>query len=469
MDSIVSTLGAGSGIDTRALIEALVAAERGAKTAPLTARGAALDAQISALGQVRSALAGIATSLETRVRSGALGLVPVSSSAGVAIERFGTGPTGAFVADVTVNRLASAQALTAAPLVAGDAPVGTGTLTIAFGTRIELGSGAFGFAGSGAPAVDIVIDASNNSLVGLRDAINRAGAGVTASIVSNAGAATLSLKGSEGAARGFIISAAEAPGDPGLARFAYTPGAPTMNLAATAGDAQLSLDGIAVTRSSNVVDDLITGTRLRLVKADPAAPAVLSAARDGNQLSATIADFASTLGAMRGLIGDLRKGATATEAGGALANDATARAIDQRIAGLVTTAFAEAGGLRLRDLGVTVARDGSVGFDAARFAALSPVRYGDAENLLKALAAPALSTRPNRLLSIAELATPAGAGLARRRTGVTGELAKVETRLASYRATLVRQYSAMDRLVAASKAVQAQLDQQIAAWGKRDS
>lgn len=469
MDSIVSTLGAGSGIDTRLLIDELVAAERSAKTTPLTARAAALDAQISALGQVRSALQGIAGSLDTRVRSGALGLVPVSDSAGVAIERFGTGPTSAFVANISVNRLAAAQGLTAAPLAAGDAPVGLGTLTIALGTRTDLGGGAFSFAGNGAAGVDIVIDASNNTLVGLRDAINRAGAGVTASIVSSAGAATLSLKGGEGAAGAFIISAAGAAGDPGLARFAYTPGAPTLNLAAAAADAELSIDGIAVTRGSNVVDDLITGARLRLRKADPAAVAVLSAARDGNQLSATIADFASTLGAMRGLIGDFRKGATATDAAGALANDATARAIDQRIAGLVSVGFAEAGGLRLRDLGVNIARDGAVSFDAGRFASLSPTRYADAENLLKALAAPPLSTRPNRLQSIAELATPAGAGLARRRTGVTGALGKVDTRLATYRATLVRQYAAMDRLVAASKAVQAQLDQQIAAWGKRDS
>lgn len=469
MDSIVSTLGAGSGIDTRQLIDDLVAAERSARTTPLNTRAATLDAQISALGQVRSALQGIATSLDTRVRSGALGLLPSSSDVGVAIERLGPGPATAFVAAVTVNRLATAQVLTAAPLAAGDAPVGQGTLTIAFGTRTELGGGEFSFAGGARPPVDIVIDASNDSLVGLRDAINRAGAGVTAAIVANAGAATLSIRGGEGADAAFVISAAPAAGDPGLARFAHTPGARTLSRATAAGDAELAIDGIAVRRATNVIDDLVAGTRITLRKADPLVAATLTAARDPAQLSATIADFASTLGAMRGLVGDLRRGATATDPAGALAADATARSIDQRIAGLVATGFAEAGGLRLRDLGVDVARDGTVSFAAERFAALSPTRYADAEALLRALAAPALSTRPNRLQSIAALATPASAGLARRRTGVTAELGRVDTRLATYRATLVRQYAAMDRLVAASKAVQTQLDQQIAAWGKRDS
>jgi flagellar hook-associated protein 2 len=468
MDSIVSALGAGSGIDTTLLIDQLVTAERTAKTTPLTSKATSLDARISALGQVRSALQGIATSLDARVRSGALGLVPQSSNpASVGIARFGTGPTSAFVSDITVNRLASAQQLTAPPLTAGDAPVGLGTLTLAFGTRTDLGGGAFGFAGGAAPSVDIVIDAANNTLVGLRDAINRSGAGIAATIVSNAGSATLSLRGGDGAAQAFIISAAPAPGDTGLARCAYTPGSRPMQLAAAAGDAELSVDGIAVTRGSNVIDDLVTGARLTLRKADGAVATTLSAARDGAELASTIADFAGTLGAMRALIGDYRKPATARDAAGALANDPTTRAMDLRLASLVAAPIAAANGLRLRDLGVNITRDGAIEFDAARFATLSPTRYADAEALLKTMAAPALSTQPSRLQSIAELVTPASAGLTRQRATVTGDLAKVDIRLATYRATLVRQYAAMDRLVAASRAVGSQLDQQIAAWNNQ--
>lgn len=469
MDSIVSTLGVGSGIDTKALIDQLVAAEKTNKTTPLTTKATSLDARISALGQLRSALQGIASSLDTRVKSGSLGLVPASGdSDAVAIARAGTGPSAAFVSSVTVNHLASAQILTGPALTAGDAPVGLGTLTLSFGTRTDLGGGDFSFAGTSATSpVDITITAENNSLVGLRDAINAAGAGVTASIVANAGSATLSLRGADGATQAFIISAAEDPASPGLSRFAYTPGSRQMALATAAGDAELSVDGIAVTRSSNVIDDLVAGTRITLKKADPAASVTLRAARDGTELASTLSDFASTLGAMRGLIADYRKGATGTDPAGALVTDATARAMDQRIARLATTPFSEANGLALRDLGISIARDGSVSFDESRFAQLSPTRYADAEALLKALAAPALSTRPNRLQSIADLATPATAGLARQRSTVTRDLSTIDTRLATYRANLVRQYAAMDKLVAASKAVEEQLDQQIAAWNNQ--
>ncbi len=459
---IISTLGAGSGIDTRALIDGLVAAEKTARQAPLTAKATALDARISALAQVRSALQGIATSLDTRVRDGSMGLVPVSSNGtAVAIAQTGGGPAAAFVSSVTVNRLAAAQQLTGPPLAGADAPVGLGTLTIGFGTRTANPDGSFGFAGNGGAGVDIVIDATNNTLAGLRDAINASGAGISAAIVASNGQATLSLRGGEGAANGFIISAA---GDADLARFAYTPGAPALALVAGAADADLSLDGIAVTRSSNVIDDLVAGTRIRLLKADPASPVAISAARDGAQISATVSDLASTLSAMRSLVGDFRKGASGSDAAGALANDATARVLDQRLAALVSTSFSEAKGLRLLDLGVSVSRTGEISFDAARFARLPPTRFGDAEALLKALSAPALSTQPNRLQSIAALVTPASLGLVKQKSAVTANLAREDARLATYRATLTRQYGAMERLVAASKAVGSQLDQQIKAW-----
>ena len=97
MASIVSSLGVGTGIDTRALIDSLVDTDRQARTKPLTRRQEALTAQISALGQVQSALQGIASSLSGRVTSGVLGLQPASSDvAMLAVERRGTGPLNAF-------------------------------------------------------------------------------------------------------------------------------------------------------------------------------------------------------------------------------------------------------------------------------------------------------------------------------------------------------------------------------------
>ena len=461
MPSIISTLGAGSGIDTKALIDGLVGADRDARTAPLTVRSAAITARISALGQVRSSLQTIASSLAARVSSGALGLIPVSSDAAITIERRGAGPTAAFTSAVSVTSIAASQRLVALPLPSAATPVGEGVLTIGFGRRTEVGGGGFSFAAGATPSLDITITAANNSLTGLRDAINAAGGGMTASIVGNAGAATLAIRGPDGADNGFVISAAEAPGSPGLARFAHTPGNAAMTAQLRAADAELTVDGIAVTRASNVIDDLIPGVRLRLAR--PVTAATVSAARDGNALSSTASDFASTLSAMRGLLADLRKGASGEDPAGALAGDATARTIDQRLSALIATPIAAANGLRLRDLGVSVSRSGSVTFDADRLAQLPAARQGDAEAVLRTLSGSSFSG-PNSLQSLAETVTPASTGLTRRRDAVTADLAKVEARLAEYRTKLTRQYAAMDRLVATSKAVGTQLDTQIKIW-----
>jgi flagellar hook-associated protein 2 len=466
---IVSTLGAGSGIDTRTLIDQLVSADREARTRPLIARNDALAARISALGQARSALQGIATSLASRVASGALGLIPASSDAAVAVERRGNGPAVAFTSALSVTALAAGQRLEAAPLASAAEPVGEGVLTFGFGRRTDLGGGNFSFAASGAPALDVTITAANNSLSGLRDAINAAsnaaGAGVFASIVSNAGAARLVIRGSDGAENGFVISAAEAPGSPGLARFAHLPGNAPLTLTSAAADAELSLDGIAVTRGSNTIDDLVPGIRLRLAR--PASGVTLSAARDGDALATTVSDFASTLSAMRDLLADFRKSASGGEPAGALAGDATARAIDQRLVAMVTQPIAAANGLRLRDLGVSVSRTGAISFDPDRLAALPRGRQGDAETVLRTLSASSFGS-PSGLQAIAAMATPATTGLTRQRDAITSSLAKVEAQLAVYRTTLTRQYAAMDRLVAASKAVGVQLDTQIKIWTNSD-
>lgn len=462
MNAIVSSLGVGSGIDTKALIDSLVAADREARTKPLTARSEALAARISALGQVRSALQTIASSLSARVTGGALGVVPASSDSAIAVERRGSGPAAPFTAAVSVTAVATGQRLVAVPLASAGAPVGQGVMTIGFGRRTELGGGNFSFASGTTPSIDITIGPENNNLAGLRDALNAAG--LEASIVSNAGAATLAIKGPEGAANGFVISAAEAPGNPGLARFGHLPGSAVMTATARAGDAELSLDGVAVTRASNIIDDLVAGVRLRLAR--PVAAVTLSGARDGASLATTVGDFASTLSAMRGLLADFRKGASGDDPAGALAGDATARAIDQRLSMLVATPVAAANGLRLRDLGVSVSRSGAIGFDADRLAALPATRQGDAEVLLRTLSGSAQGSTL-ALNAIAEAATPTSAGLSRRKDVLTADMARIETRLTDYRNGLTRQYAAMERLVAASKAIGAQLDTQIRMWTNR--
>ena len=84
---------------------------------------------------------------------------------------------------LAVTNLASAQTLASGTFTATSDTLGTGTLTIAIGTPSYSGSTYSSF--SQTSSVDITIDSSNNTLSGVRDAINNAGAGVNASILKN--------------------------------------------------------------------------------------------------------------------------------------------------------------------------------------------------------------------------------------------------------------------------------------------
>jgi flagellar hook-associated protein 2 len=465
----LTAFNAGSGLDSRAIVTGIVNAERTARAEPLNRRIETLQTRISALGQLRSALTGIASSLDTRLRGGELGLQLASSDAAVTVARLGNGPPGALFNEIAVTRLAAGQRLTGPTLASAAEPVGTGTLSILFGTRSALPGGGFSFAAGPAPSVTISITPENNSLAGLAQAINASGSGLVASIVSSPGSATLVIRGPEGAGNGFIISAAPTPPDPlvlppppGLERFNHTPGAEALALGQEAADAALSIDGIDVTRPGNRIDDLIPGARLTLNRT--AGNVAITASRDGQAVSGALADFVGTLQAMRQLIADFRRPAQDGEAAGPLANDATARALDQRLTRLVTVRVAEAGNLSLTDLGVGIARDGSITVDTARLATLPPTRLADVEALLRELSASASPTRPNRLSSIAQLAISASEGLSRQSARAARDLERVQAQASAREAQLTRQFAAMERSVGLSRAAQTQIDQLVALW-----
>jgi flagellar hook-associated protein 2 len=89
--------------------------------------------------------------------------------------------------------------------------------------------------------------------------------------------------------------------------------------------------------------------------------------------------------------------------------------------------------------------------------------------LLRELSGAASPTRPNRLQSIAQLAVTASEGLTRQRDRANQDLEKVSRAADVQRILLTRQFAAMDRAVAQSRATQVQLDQQIAFWTQRDN
>ncbi|CAN5336869.1 hypothetical protein BH10PSE15_BH10PSE15_07850 [soil metagenome] len=250
--SIVQTLGAGSGIDTGALVASLVEASFASKNAALKTKEDTLTTQISSVAQLQSDITGFAASLDALVKGGTLAAQPTSSNSAVLTA---TALSGAKLANlsatVEVDRLATAQsAISTATFASRTATVGTGKLTITLGTATVADGSMSAFTAGSAAAIDVTIDATNNTLDGIAKAINLAKAGVTASVITDVdGTARLSIKGATGTASAFTVA-----GDStALQQFNVGTGQAATTINSAAGNAQLKLDGVAVERASNTV------------------------------------------------------------------------------------------------------------------------------------------------------------------------------------------------------------------------
>ncbi len=208
---LVTSLGAGTGIDMAALAENLAAAQFAAKSDRLSSQSTRLEANISAASSLKSMLVNLSASLGDRVRTGDLSPQPTLANSSVAKPSLSGAarPRGTYSLEVT--KLATSQTLASPGFAAATTPVGAGSLTLRFGTIAGTG-----FTEDTAHAAAAITIPSDATLADVASAINGADAGVTAYIAQTTSGAQLVLKGQEGAANGFILEATETPGEEGL-------------------------------------------------------------------------------------------------------------------------------------------------------------------------------------------------------------------------------------------------------------
>jgi len=361
--TILNSLNSG-GIDWTTLATNLAAAQFANRTDRLTSKSDTLDKQISTAASLKSTLLTFATSLGDRVRSGDLSPQPSLSNSAVAKPALSgsTAPKGSYSLEVT--QLAKGQTLAGPALASAATPTGSGTLTLRFGT---IAGSAF-TEDTAHAAVPITI-AAGATLADVATAINAANAGVSAYVANTATGPRLVMKGTEGAANGFVLDAANDPGDssvPGLAQLAWTPatGAPGQ-LLQQSGDAAWKLDGLAMSGKSNTIKEAIPGLDLTLTATNIGSPATLSFADNSGAILTAMQDLTSALNEIAAQVRE----ATDPVAGD-LARDGAALAFKRALSGLsgsIIMPNAPAGAPRtLADLGVSIQRDGTFALDGAK-------------------------------------------------------------------------------------------------------
>jgi flagellar hook-associated protein 2 len=461
--SLLTSLGGGSGVDMAALAQDLTNAQFASRSDRLTAKSDTLDRQISAASSLKSMLLGLATSLGTRVRQGDLSSKPQLANGAVARASLSGSrqPSGTFSLEVTA--LAKVQTLASPAFTAASSPVGSGTLTLRFGTTSENGFTE----DTGHAAVPITI-AAGATLSDVAAAINSAGAGVSAYVANTTAGAKLVLKGGEGATNGFVLDATETTGDPGLAALTWAPGDDAARLLTGSADAAYKVDGLAMTSKSNSVVDAIPGVTLALTATNVGAATTVSFSDPVSALSGAMQDLT---GALNEVVTELNKDTDALS--GDLARDSGARALRRTFSSLSGTVImpgaASGSPLTLADLGLSIQRDGSFALDTKRLdATLKADPRGAAAMFTNGVygvfaTIDGMTRRANASGDPGSLAGSL-AKLAAQKTKVAADQTKLTTEQEAFRARRTNRFAATDGQISASHSTLSFLKNQIAAW-----
>lgn len=365
--STISSPGIGSGLDIRGLVDGLVAAEGKPVSTRLDRQEAKLQSTLSALGTVKSSLSQFQSAVSGLTNLTTFERRTATSSHPELFTATAFGRAVQMNLDVEVQQLAQSHKLASEGFGSVNDLVGSGKLTFQFGDPSK-------------PARTVTIDANNNTLAGVRDAVNAANIGVRANIINgDEGFQLVFTSQSSGLSNSMRISVEENPpgGSSGLSRLAYDPdhdplsGLPNMREAAQARDAIAIIEGVQVSRPTNTISDAIPGVTLNLLKAEPGTKASLNLGIDKDGAMEAVEKFVNAYNEMTLQLNKLTAYDPETRQASALTGDATVRAIGSQIRNVLASAVAGLdGGFRaLSDLGIRTGRDGTLSLDKNRLSA----------------------------------------------------------------------------------------------------
>jgi flagellar hook-associated protein 2 len=483
----ISSAGIGSGLDVKGIISSLMAVE----AQPLTLlqdKASTVNTEISAVGQITS----LTSTMGDKARalsSPSLWSQTTSTSADTSVVTADTSSGGADAGDysVSVQQLAQGQTVTSS----ATATPSPGTLTIqlgTYGTDGALPPNPTFTNQPGANAVSITIGAGDTSLASIRDKINDAGAGVSASIITDANGSRLSLRSSTtGAANGFTITATETTDDgvpgTGLSSLNFDPtgtGA-QLTLNQSALNAKATVNGIAIESATNKLANISDGLSLTLLKKSDT-PVDITIAADTASMQKAITDFVSSYSALQSYISLQTKydASTAVKAGtartdGPLEGDPSIIGFQNQLRGIVnTTSTTSSLFSRLSDIGITVQKDGTLLNSSATKLTAALTHPDELKKLFGAQGTTNESTGiAVRFATLSDRAVGLDGSLFSRSAGLKGELSRnskqqddMQVHLDATQTRLTAQYQALDTTMAKMSALSSYVSQQVALMEK---
>ena len=458
-------------LDVPTLVSQLMAVER-RPIDQLNTQITDYQAKISSFGTLSSLVSGFQTAAGN-LNTSLLKLVATPSDPNaLAAAADSTAVPGTY--GVNVSQLAQSQNLVAAGQTSSSAAIGTGTattVTFDFGTISggTLTNGVYSgaaFASNGSGTKSITIDSTNNTLAGIRDAINAAAMGVTATIVNDGSGTPYHLaltSTSSGVSNSLKITTSG--GDAAIdSLLAYDP-AGTQNLTQTlaAQNANLTVNGIAITSASNTVSGAIQGVTLTL-KNTTATPDSLTVARDTSAINSAASSFVDAYNALASQIKSRSAYGTSTSAGGALAGDGTLRAMQDQLRNIFNTPASGGTLTSLAQVGIAFQSDGSLKLDSSALDSAISANFSDVTNLFSSSTGYA-----TRLQAWAKSTLDPGGLIDTRTQSLNGsiksrntEIDRLENRMTALQKKYTTEYTNLNLLLSSMNATSTYLTQQLA-------
>ena len=421
-----------SGMDTAGLIDKLVTAQSRSLT-PLSNQKTALNNQLTAIQTINAKAIAMQVQAHHLATADTFNVTTGTSSdtTAVGVTAGSSAVPGTYT--MTISSLARAEQQISQGFGATSDSVGTGTITLG------LGSATFGA---------ITIDSSNNTLQGVADAINKAGYGVSATIVNDG----------QSSANYHLVLTSSQTGASNTISFSNTLSGgttPSFTVLQAAKDAEIkigdSATGLTVTSTSNKLDDVIPGVTLNLLN-ETSTQVTIQVNADTTSVKSAINDFISSYNDTMDTIATSTSYDSATKTAAPLLGDATVLMLQQQLVGLATSTRSASSATALRslaDLGITMDGAGHLAvtdstlLDNALANSLSSVKDFFTNS------STGLATRVDDYLTNATQASTGSLDLEQsmiqnQTTIITDSIAQQQASLDKYRASLELEFTAME-------------------------
>ncbi|QEW31767.1 flagellar filament capping protein FliD [Erwinia billingiae] len=343
----ISSLGIGSGLDLASILDSLQSSEKAALT-PISTQQSSYTAKLSAYGTLKSALTTFQTANTALNDADLFSSTKTTSSSSAFSATTGTGAVAGKYT-ISVSKLATSQTLTTGVVEDSKKTMASADSTLTLQP-----------AGKDAKPITIAISAANSSLTGMRDAINKADAGVTASIIKTGdGAYRLSMTSNNtGSDNAVTISVS---GDAALQSYMAYDGTAGGGVteSVTAQNAELKVNNVDIVNSSNTISDALEGITLNLNDVT-SGNQTLSITKDTSSAAGAVKTWVDAYNKLQDSFSSLTKytavdkGAdTQDSSNGALIGDSTLRTIQSQLKGMLTNSVSSSTYKTLAQVGVT--------------------------------------------------------------------------------------------------------------------